>query len=155
FINCTEAECEEFSRKVDNDEIEEEKIIKTFKYFSNKDDYSREEAIKLIKNVVLIRHRVNYYRTDIITYCYRTILNVAKYVNDYGSSNFNILYALCMTQFNEDESNFRDSARREIIYDIDSRFDCLVNEEIEDAEDLQYTFNELLKVNRRCYHYLY
>jgi len=153
FINCTEDECLHFSNKVNEDEIDNDKIMSTFDYFKSR-KYTKKEAIKLIKNVVLISHLVNYYRTDFITYCGRLLLTVAEYVNDYGSSNFNILYALCMSQFNEDCTNFKDSARFEIINEIEERFKWLVNDEIEDAKDLRDTYERLLKINERCYHYL-
>jgi len=155
FINCTEDECSQFSNKVNEDEINEVDIIKTFDYFKNKEYYSEEDAIKLIKNVVLTSHLINFYRTDYITYCGRLILTVAKFVIDYGSSNFKILYALCISQFNEDASNFKDNANGEIINEINERFSHLKDDEIEDARYLQETFHYLLKKNRKFIKYIY
>jgi len=155
FINCTEEECLQFSNKINEDEINEANIIKTFDYFKNKKYYSEEDAIKLIKNVVYTSHQINFGRTDYRTYCGRLILTVAKFVIDYGSSNFKILYALCESQFKEDYSDFKDSANREIIVEINNRFRYLVNDDIEYAKSLKETFEYLLENNKKCYNYLY
>ena len=39
FINCTEKECIQFCKKINNDEIDENKIKKTFDYFKNREYY--------------------------------------------------------------------------------------------------------------------
>ena len=147
FINCTEKECIQFCKKVNNDEIDENKIKKTFDYFKNREYYTEEEALKLIYNVALATHVIDYYRTDYKTYCGRLQLTVAKYVDKYESANYNILYALCVSQFNDDFTDFKDSTRREIINDICDRFTCLVNDEVAKAEDLNSTFRELIRLN--------
>ena len=151
FINCTEKECIQFCKKLNNDEMDENKIIKTFDYFKNRENYTREEAIKLIYNVVLATHVIDYCRTNYKTYCGRLLLTVAKYVNEYNSANYNILYALCVSQFNDDFTDFKDSARREIINDIFDRFTCLVNDEVAKADDLHSTFKELINLNFNKY----
>ena len=151
FINCTEKECIQFCKKVNNDEIDENKIKKTFDYFNNREYYTRKEALKLIYNVSLASHVIDFYRTDYITYCGRLLLTVAKYVNKYESANYNILYALYVSQLNDDFTDFKDSARTEIIDDICDRFSCLVNDDVVKTESLNRNFNELINKNFNKY----
>jgi len=151
FINCTEKECIQFCKKINNDEIDEYKIIKTIDYFKNREYYTRKEALKLIYNVVLATHVINYYRTNYKTYCGRLLLTVAKYVNKYESANFNIIYALCVSQLNDDFTDFKDSARSEIINDVCDRFNCLVNDDVEKAESLHRKFKKLINKNFNKY----
>ena len=50
FINCTKDECLQLAKKVENDEIEEEKLESIFDYYTYyKNDYSEEDVINLIK----------------------------------------------------------------------------------------------------------
>lgn len=90
-------------------------------------------------------HHVNYYGTEFTTFCGRLLLIVSKFVDNYGSQNFNILYALCMSQFNDDFTDFRDSARKEIIMDINLKFDCLIKRGKKDAWYIKKKFYKLIK----------
>jgi len=151
FINCTEKECIQFCKKLNNDEMDKNKIIKTFDYFKNRENYTREEAIKLIYNVVLATHVIDYCRTNYKTYCGRLLLTVAKFVNKYESANYNIVYALYVSQLNDDFTDFKDSARREIIEEVCNRFYCLVNDDVEKAESLNRNFKDLINLNFNKY----
>jgi len=51
FINCTKDECLQFAKKVENDEIEEEKLESIFDdYTYYKDDYSEEDVIYIFQS---------------------------------------------------------------------------------------------------------
>lgn len=142
FLNCTEDECIEFAKKIENDEIDEDNLINTLNYFKNKDDYFSEEAIEVIKNLVLTRYYVNYTKTEFLTYSGRVLLTVAEEVRLTQTLNLNILYALCWSQLNEDLTAFKDTARMEIIDEIFARFDSLCEKEKKGVKSLKKCFIE-------------
>jgi len=63
----------------------------------------------------------------------------------------NIVYALCVSQLNDDFTDFKDSARSEIINDVCDRFNCLVNDDVEKAESLHRKFKKLISLNFNKY----
>ena len=63
----------------------------------------------------------------------------------------NIVYALCVSQLNNDYTDFKDSARREIIEEVCNRFYCLVNDDVEKAESLNRNFKDLINLNFNKY----
>jgi len=79
LINCTEEECVEFAKKVENEDIEFSEIEKMFNYYKRKMKYDEADAIKLIKNISLTQFYVSLERTDYQTPCGRTLLKVARF----------------------------------------------------------------------------
>ena len=154
LTKCTKDECLKFAEMVEKDEIKE-KTLKKFIYSYINDKYSEEDAINLIKNIIIIRHNVNLSKTGFLAYSGRLLLTAAKFINNERSLNFKILYALCLSHFNPQHTDFIDNPIKEIIVEINSRFECLVNEEKDDAYFLKNTFEELIKKNKKCYKFLY
>jgi len=66
---------------------------------------------------------------ECLTYSGSLLLNLPKYIETGGTTNFKILYGLCNSQFNNDQTDFKDDAYEEIIAEIEEKFLCLVNEE--------------------------
>eukprot|EP00833_Pecoramyces_ruminatium_P014633 jgi/Orpsp1_1/1188665/evm.model.d7180000066370.1 len=128
FTKCTKEECLRFAKMVVNDEIKEKTLKKLFYSFIN-NKYSEEDAINLIKNIIIIRYHVNLSKTGFLAYSGRLLLTAAKFINKKGSLNFKILYALCLTQFNPQHTDFIDNPIKEVIVEMNSRFYCLVNKE--------------------------
>jgi len=95
-------------------------------------NHTEEKAIKLIENVTLIKH-VNLINTEFLAYSGRLLLTAAKFIKKEGSLNFKILYALCLSQFNEQQTDFKDIASKEIIQEMNCRFYCLTEKEMDYA----------------------
>jgi len=145
LINCTKNECLQFAEIIEKDQIKNKKIKSIFYHFINKDDYTEEKAIKLIVNVTLIKQHVNKTKTEFLTYSGRLLLIAAKFIKKQGSLNFKMLYALCLSQFNEQQTDFKDNATKDIILEINSRFYSLTKEEMKDAYFIERTYKDLTK----------
>lgn len=148
FVNCSEDECVEFAEKVIRNEFKDEQLMEIFDYFKN-ENYTVNEAINLIKNVVLIRKKVDLQKTVFKACSGRLLLTVADLVTEVGSINYKILYALCLSQFNEDETKLKKSARKEIIYEIENYFYCLIDEDENLASYLKEKFYDLVNEDGR------
>ena len=126
LINCTRDQCLKFSNKVMNDEFKKKELKRYFKEYSK--DYSEEDAINIMKNLVIIGYYIDFSKIEYNTYSGRLLLNLTKYINIPRTSNFKILYALCMSQFNKEQTAFSEDACKEVIDEIQMRFYCLVDE---------------------------
>jgi len=158
LIKCTKEECIQFAEKIVKDKIEEDELKNIFDYYIIKDDYKEEDAVNLIKNVILIVQNVNLSKTEFNTYSGRLLLSAAKYIKIEGSLNLKILYALCLSQFNENQTDFKNEAIYEIIYEINRRIKCLVKREKDNAyfiQNIQRTFKELVDKNRKKYSFYF
>jgi len=56
-----------------------------------------------MKILVIIGRHINFDKIEYNTYSGRLLLNLTKYINSVGTTNFKILYALCMSQFNKEQ----------------------------------------------------
>ena len=81
-----------------------------------------------MKNLVIIGRHINYDKIEFNTYSGRLLLNLTNYIKKVGTTNFKILYALCMSQFNKEQTAFSEDACKEVIDEIQMRFYCLVDE---------------------------
>jgi len=143
FLTASENECIKFAEKVENEEIENSVIINTFDYF-NKKEYTEKEAIILIKNIILTEHYVNEYRTDYRTYCGKTLLTAANFIEGDEDLNYKILKALFKSQYNDDELEFYDDAREEIISEIYERLKGISKKE----KELDYSYQIKCEIER-------
>jgi len=131
FIKYTKDEWLQFVEKVENDEIKKTKLKSIFDYFMKKKKWLfRKRSYWAIKNVVVIEHHVNLNKIDFFAYSGRLLLTIAifKTVIINRKFKFQKYYALCLSKFNERHTDFKDNILKEIIIEIDSRFECLVNE---------------------------
>jgi len=143
LINCTREQCIDFAKNVVNDEFDEKEIKDYFEKYV--DDYLEEEAINIMKNIVIIWHHLNISSTVCLTYSGRLLLNLTKCIKTGKTKNFKILYGLCMSQFNKDQTAFKDDVCEEIISEIEEGFTCLDDQEKDVTSELLDTFRELGK----------
>jgi len=141
LITCTREQCIKFAEEILNDEYEEKELKSYFEKY--RDDYSEEEAINIMKNLVIIRCNIDFSKTEYITYSGRLLLNMAKCIKIEGTDNFKILYGLCMSQINKEQTAFSDDASDDIINEIQIRFSCLIESEKFDAYFLRYLIKKL------------
>jgi len=142
LINCTRDQCLEFAEKILNDEFEEKELKSYFEGYS--DDYSEEDAINIMKNIIIIKCHLNISKVTFLAYSGRLLLNIADCVEIVANTNFKILYGLCLSQFNEEQTSFKDDACDEVISEILLRFSCLVgNDEKYEANFLKKKLREL------------
>jgi len=82
-------------------------------------------------NIVIIWYHINVSKIECLTYSGSLLLNLTKNIlKTGGTTNFKILYGLCISQFNKDHTVFKDDAYEEVIAEIEERFHCLINEKI-------------------------
>jgi len=155
LINCTKNECLQFAEMIEKDQIKKRKLKNIFYHFINKNYYTEEKAIKLIVNITLVKQHVNKTKTEFLAYSGRLLLTAAKFIKKQGSLNLKILYALCLSQFNEEQTDFKNNASKEIILEMNSRFYSLTKEEMDDAYLIEKTYKDLLKKNRKKYNIYY
>jgi len=141
--DCTREQCINFAKNVVNDEFDEEEIEDYFEKYGN--DYSEEDAINIMKNIVIIWHHLNISCTVCLTYSGRLLLNLTKCIKTGETKNLKILYGLCKSQFNKDQTAFKDDACEEVVAEIEERFIYLDDEEKDDTSELLDTFRELGK----------
>jgi len=67
-------------------------------------------------------------KTEFMAYSGRLLLTAAKFIKIEGSLDFKILFTLCLSQFNKKQTDFKKDAIKEIIDEINTRFNCLVKE---------------------------
>ena len=58
LINCTRDQCLKFSNKVMNDEFKKKELKRYFREYNK--DYSEEDAINIMKNLVIIGYYIDF-----------------------------------------------------------------------------------------------
>jgi len=155
IINFTNEECITYAKKIKSGEIPFSEIKDYLENFAKIDNYTEVDAIQIIKNITLFTFIVPCERIDFQTCCGKIMLNAAKFINTEGSLNFKILYALCMSQFNEDKTAINENWREEILMIILGRFAALVKDDKTYATNLMYKYNEIMESNTKLYVYHY
>ncbi|OUM67206.1 hypothetical protein PIROE2DRAFT_5477 [Piromyces sp. E2] len=151
LVECTKEQCIKFAEMVLKDEFEVKELRNYFKNYGN--DYTEEDAINIMKNIIIMQHHVNISNIEFLTYSSELLLKAAKCIKEEGSINYKILYGLCQSQFNERLTGFKDDATNEVIDEIRMRFYCLVNDEKIKAIYIKNTFRELAKKSERFHDY--
>jgi len=113
-----------------NDKFKNKELKRFFREYRK--DYSEEDVINIMKNIAIIGRHIDFCRKEYKTYSGRLLLNLTNCINSEGTFNFKILYALCMSQFNKEQTAFREDACEEVIIEIQRRFYYLVNEEYDE-----------------------
>jgi len=121
-LKSDEGSFEYFGENVQNKRIDMTIVQRTFKRFMRK-EYTRKEAITLIKNVVLAGTYVHEERTDYKTYSNELLLYLTQFIKKKSkrSKDYKIIYALYRSQVKKNEREFKHSARGEVIRNLISR----------------------------------
>ncbi|OUM67189.1 hypothetical protein PIROE2DRAFT_5457 [Piromyces sp. E2] len=149
LINCTIEQCRQFAKQILDDEFEIEEIRKYFDKYINRDDYSKEDAIIIMRNLVIIRHNINKTKIEYMTCSDKLLLKVSKSIKEKETISLKILYGLFLSQINKEHSSIRDDATDEVFSDIYMRFFFLNKEEEKNVYDIRRELNELLQKSSR------
>ena len=155
LINLSYKECKTFANKVRHGEIDIFQVKKIFDYYKKRSNYTEKEAISIIKNVTLIAYYGPSKRVDFQTHCNILLLNIASYINISGSLNLKVLYALYLSQVNEDETSFIKHVKEEIIETIFNKFSCLDSNDRPKARFFQNSYNKIIDNGNRFRLYRY
>jgi len=124
FLTAEEEKCIEFGEKVMSGEIKHSKMKSLLKAV-RKRKYTEEEAIIVIKNLVLAWDYVSAYRGDFKLYCGKALLYTSKFVKTKGTLNYGIVYALYKTQFDENSETLKKGFRDVLVRHMLSMFRSL------------------------------
>ncbi|ORX80527.1 hypothetical protein BCR32DRAFT_327684 [Anaeromyces robustus] len=155
FTTSNEDLCKQYGIYVKTGELNGSCMTGPLEEIKNKNNFSFEEAVIVIKNITLAAYYVPIERTDFQFVYSKALLHAASFIDGNGSLNFKILYALFKSQVEIDETSFKKTARSEIIGNMLGRFNSLVNEDIIEAEHMKSVFTSLLKKDARFSIYSY
>jgi len=102
FLTSSEKDIERFADAISEGEIVESKFNKIFDNIINK-EYTEEEAIIVIKNIIIAQYQVNFNRTDFQVRIEEALLYLATFINKEGSINVKLIYALFSVAFEVEE----------------------------------------------------
>ncbi|OUM57820.1 hypothetical protein PIROE2DRAFT_17078 [Piromyces sp. E2] len=152
LVNIKYSKLRRFVDQVTHGEIKALQVKKMFEHYLHRKNYTEEEAIVLIQNFTLLAYYRPSKRIDFQTYCNFTLLHLASFIDKYdtiSSLNLKILYALYLSQVNEDETAFKKHVREEIIHTIFNKFACLDRDDIPNARFFQNSYNRIIENDHR------
>ncbi|OUM60031.1 hypothetical protein PIROE2DRAFT_14285 [Piromyces sp. E2] len=157
LINCTAEQCRQFAEQILNDEFEIEEIRKYFDNYINRDDYSREDAVIIIRNLLIIRQNINKTKVEYIYYSDKLLLKVSKYIEKDESVTVKILYGLFLSVIDKEHGHniLRDDSAIEVIDNIYMRFYFFNKDEKEGAYFIREQFKELIKKSDKYKNYTF
>jgi len=147
FSAASEKDCIEFAERIKSGEIEIYTIEDTLNYIKNKKNYTEEQAIFTIKNLVLTLCYTPFERTDYLALCGETLIYLTNFIKKEGSTNFKIYYAIYKSQIEEDEKSIKYEARVQLICDLDYRFKSFTDQEKELYKAYYKTFINLISLD--------
>eukprot|EP00833_Pecoramyces_ruminatium_P005274 jgi/Orpsp1_1/1179306/evm.model.c7180000068832.1 len=115
FTTISDIDCLILSKKLDRGEIKSSDLKNIVEDVKSK-NYSEEEAIITIKNIIIVKFIISYARTDIQTYCGEALLYLTNFIKVKGSVNYKILYAEYRSQVEKDEESLKKNIN-ELIFD--------------------------------------